>query len=60
MSKINTAPDPYDGRSTIPAALAKEIDSDTAWQEFVEMDNFLNTQYIETEFCPIAESDAKD
>jgi len=50
-------PDPYNGRSTIPVPLAKEIDSDTAWQEFLKMDDFFDTQYAETEILPIIESD---
>lgn len=60
MSNKKTIPDPYNGRSTIPAPLAKEINSNTAWQEFAEMDDFFNTQYLDTEFSPISEYYKKD
>jgi hypothetical protein len=49
MSTKENIPDPYNGRLTIPAPLAREVDSNTAWQEFEELNDYFDTQYAETE-----------
>lgn len=53
-SQANTAvEDPYDGATTIPAALTWERSTDTVWAEFDALTKQLDSAMADTEPMPL-------